>query len=318
MTSASLLVHRACGSPDIMECTSFNGQCWHCGAHMTRGMSVAKWQGAQFVGQNRVKFGAGTHICEACVWVMARASEVPGHPSQPGQTCGPNWRNFSVFYDDNGLVTASKGEKPAIRDWLTRSRLGMWFAAIGESGQKHVIPYAPINVSPTGGRLQFEEEIVQVSDWTLLHETCSFLTAGATKEEIESGAYGGAWQRCSTEVRRYERRWEHLRGGAWFRMIVWLSQRDETAVAARMESENATREARRSAHRDVERIDHRGDSRPSSAVLSQRSKPAKPLGSAQDSSARVRETVVRSARVVLADASKASARSPVCQLGLWD
>ena len=157
MDSAASLLHRACGSPVIAECGDLAPvPCWHCGGDTVRGRLVAEWAGASFTGQNRIRCPSSLHICEACVWVMARSSDVPGRPAAPGQQCGPNFRNFSHMLDARGYVNASKGEKPAIRAWLRGPKSGAWFAAIADSGQKHVVPYAPIN--PAGARESARED----------------------------------------------------------------------------------------------------------------------------------------------------------------
>ena len=105
-------------------------------------------------------------------------------------------------------------------------------AAIADSGKKHVIPWAPLNPAgcPAGqGRVMFEERLVMLGDWTLVDALSGLLTAGATKDEIERGAYGpGAWTRLgAAAIRDFERTWSGSRGGGWFALAVGLAQRDE-------------------------------------------------------------------------------------------
>ena len=97
------------------------------------------------------------------------------------------------------------------------------------------MPYAPINPPGARGRVQLEEDTIAVGDWAMHDELRDLLTAGATKDSVGSGAYTtGEWQRCTGEIRRFEARWgAAFRGGAWFRLVLWLAQRDEVAVAAR-------------------------------------------------------------------------------------
>lgn len=249
MRSAASIMHLACGSPVVAEATDIAvTACWHCGGETTRGVRVADWMGASFTGQNRIRAPQSEYVCEACIWVMSRASAVPGRPAQPGQACGPNFRNYSHMLDERGYVNASKGEKPAIREWLRAPKSGAWFAAIADSGQKHVVPYAPINTSPVGGRVQFEEDVCALprddSGWGIIDVTSDLLTAGATKESVTSGGYTpGEWQRCGPLIRTYEQRVASLRGSVWFRLVVWLAQRDEGAVATRMAAEAEARKA---------------------------------------------------------------------------
>lgn len=142
-----------------------------------------------------------------------------------------------------------KAEKPALLAWLRRPHPGRWFAAIADSGQKHVIPYAPIN--PVGSRgavaVMFEEREIRLPPYAWIHveATAGLLTAGATKDEVARGDYEpAAWGRCAEAIRAYERAWAVLRGGAWFDLALFLAQRDEAAVQERMAGETAARAAK--------------------------------------------------------------------------
>ncbi|MGL4807704.1 MAG: hypothetical protein ACRC4O_03070, partial [Giesbergeria sp.] len=205
--SASTILHAACGAPRVNDCAAVNAPgCWHCGASLTRGMMVDDWQGALFVGQNRVRGRQDwATICEPCVWVMSRSPGVV-----PGKPPTHNWRLYTVLVHNDEVWLGNKADKPAILAWL-RQRLsssGRWFAAIADSGQKHVVPYARINLG-AGGEVQFEEDTVRLTSSliTLVDRTASLLTAGATKESVGTGSYTpGEWQRCGVEaLRDYER-----------------------------------------------------------------------------------------------------------------
>lgn len=161
-------------------------------------------------------------------------------------------RNFSHLFDAGAVqpwVTASKGEKPVIRNFLQSQKRGAWFAAVADSGQKHVAPFAPVN--PTGSRggvILFEEAEIVVPGggapgWAIVDATAALLTAGATKEEVGRGDYGPrSWQLCGPQVRAYEAAWgARQRGSAWFSLALWLAQRDEAEVAERMEREKVER-----------------------------------------------------------------------------
>lgn len=257
--SASQLLWEHCGRPPSHKAAALPqgldgewSRCWVCaGETHGRGCPIAQWDGANFTGQTKVRLPRSQAICEPCLWVMARVSEVPGHGAREGQTCGPNWRNFSVLYAaGESLTIASKGDKPAIRAWLRRPHATPWFAAIADSGQKHVVPWCPINGAGSR-RVLFEESPVALpaddAGWRIVDDLTALLTAGATKEEIDGGAYASALTRCEPEVRAFERAYGHLRGGAWFSLCLWLAQRDEAAVAERMarESEARTEKKRR-------------------------------------------------------------------------
>ena len=287
--SAASILHDRCGRPRVEGCNDVAATvCWHCGGELSRGMLVAKWMGASFTGQNRIRAPQSSHVCEACIWVMSRSSEVPGHPAEPGQSCGPNFRNFSHFLDGHGYVNASKGDKPTIRAWLRGPKIGHWFAAIGESGQKHVVPYAPINLSSIGGRVQFEEDVVSLprdeDGWRVLDDLTALLTAGATKESVSSGDYNShEWQLCRDTIITFEASHARLRNSHWFRLIVWLAQRDEDAVQARLVAQKEAKDGkskRGRARSDAQR-DGAVDLGAARDVSRERGKPTETLGSDQ-------------------------------------
>jgi|GEM_PF-7060691 len=188
-------------------------------------------------------------------WIVLLLDEGEACPKCEGSGLNANggcFRNYCHLVEGDSYVTASKGEKPVILDFLRREKSGPWFAAIAESGQKHLLPWVPIN--PRGGvsgRVLFEEREIQLPAaqhprWDLIAETASLLTAGATKEEIGRGEYGsGAWQRCGDAVRAYEQRWSGERGGAWLDLCLWLAQRDEEVVQTRMAAEQVVREEKK-------------------------------------------------------------------------
>ena len=230
-----------------------DAHCWMCGgplgpSHAITGALVKSFNGASFTGQNRVRCLESEWVCEACVYFCSRTSPVPGRPPKPGKKFGGNYRNYTHLYDertDPSYCNASKGEKPAILDFLRRPHRGAWFAAIADSGQKHVLPWAPVN--PPGARrgtVLFDETVVQLpvangAGWTLVDRIIGLLTDGATKAEIETGDYTPrAWQLLGRErLQSFEEQWGGKRGSAWFGLALWLSQRDEQEVQRRMVAE---------------------------------------------------------------------------------
>lgn len=252
----SQLLWRACGSPPSPKASALPtdregdwSRCWVCaGETRGRGCAIADWDGANFTGQSRVRYPAGQAICEPCLWVMARSSEVPIEGNG-------NWRNYSVLYaTGEPLLIRSKGDKPSVLAWLRRPHKAPWFAAIAESGQKHVVPYVPLNGCGRA-RALFEERLVDLprdpAAWSLCDEMAALATAGASKEEIETGRYEGALTRCRDAVRAFEARHASKRGGGFFALCIFLAQRDEAAVAERMAQEAADRAARKAAEKEA-------------------------------------------------------------------
>lgn len=189
-------------------------------------------------------------VCEACVVVMA------GKP--------PNTeRMWSHLVDGDSHVRVNKGNKPTIREFLRGPKAATWFAAIADSGKKHLIPWAPLNVGTRRPLVNFEERIVELGDWSLVDELSELLTLGATKEELGCGDYGPrAWTLCGAEgLRAFEERWSGLRGGGWFDFAVWLAQRDEARVEERLAAEKAAKEAKKHADREAKRVTKKPDHR---------------------------------------------------------
>lgn len=257
MTPARLL-HALAGSPAMPDCARLDAPapCWICARETMRGALVSRWMGANYCDQARARCPSSRWICEACVWCCAW-NPPPRMPRGEGK--GLNLRLFSHLYcERNGeplYLAANKADKPWIRAWLATPKPAPWFCAIADSGQKHVLPWAPINLAPgVAGVVRFEERDVRIDASVLasIDATCALLTAGATKDEIEAGVYRPmTWTRLGAErIRVYER--EHAaraRGGGAFALVLWLAQRDEDAVAERLETERAAKVAAKEAER---------------------------------------------------------------------
>lgn len=279
MDSASQVLHRALGAPSHARCAALpaGARCWVCGGAAARGMARAGWSGADFVGQNRVRAWASASLCEPCVcateWATPMTMPVPGAAAvhaanadkraaakaaagkREGKARDLSWRLFSVLVDGGAVTVANKGQKPAILAWLRAPKRGAWFAAVADSGQKHVVPWAPVNPAglPAGrGAVLFEETRVALGDWALVDDATALLTAGASKEEIGAGEYRPeTWARCAAALAAFEARWGAARGGAWMGLALWLAQRDEAAVAERRAAEAAAKTEAKRAGREA-------------------------------------------------------------------
>jgi hypothetical protein len=174
---------------------------------------------------------------------------------------------FSHLYEEDwrqegqqapGYVNVTKGDKPLIRAFLERKHAGNWFAAVSDSGQKHVLPLTRWNFgngSPTGVVMFDETEVAIPEDISIIATACDLLTVGATKDELLTGDYRIATiERCSKQVRDFERDHKQWRGGPWLDLVVWLAQRDEEQVATRIEAEKtAKKEATENAKQRTKR-----------------------------------------------------------------
>ena len=255
MRSASQMLHAAIGAPTAEGCVDIEpSACWLCGGVAVRGIAAASFCSSHMTDQNQARAPDSNVVCEACCYVRARCSPVPGRPPKEGKLLGGNFRNYSHLFDAGASPryrNASKGEKPAILAFLRAPKRGDWFAAIADSGQLHVLPYAPMNAPGARGLVLFDQTIVRLPDvagWALVEELATLLTAGASKEEVARGEYRPmTWQRCEQVIREFEGHWSLRRHGSWFGLALWLAQRDEEAVQRRVsrEKEKATKLAGR-------------------------------------------------------------------------
>jgi len=211
--NAAEIVWRAVGSPAVPGCVSASGLCWMCAARLERGIPRQKWMGANFVGQNRVRAPAAAFVCEPCVFVCA---------GRPPDTL----RMYSHFWSEPaGWSKLTRADRAKMRERILAEYDGPWFAAIAESGKKHLLPWTPINFA--GARvIYFEERRVSMplDARELLDDLARLLAAGASKAEIGRGEYTPfSWRACHDEIRAFEARWSRARHGSWFDLALWLA-----------------------------------------------------------------------------------------------
>lgn len=243
--SATRLLWEAMGKPLIDGCSALciESRCYVCGDMTSYAQPVTSWMGGNYTDQTRIACPTSPVVCAACAMVTQRTFPVPGRPAKEGKSAGGNFRNYSHLYDsewdapafgDDGskgghYANASKGQKPLIREFLGADHAGTWFCSIADSGQKHVIHFAPVNGPGRAGMVIFEERIFWWDgDMSLLAAMIEMLTLGATKDELSSGAYRSTtWRTMRAAVDSFEQRYSGERGGDKFTLCVWLAQRDE-------------------------------------------------------------------------------------------
>jgi len=239
-SSASQLLWNRLGSPSPEGCGQIDPEpCWYCGAMAGHGMLWAKWQGATFTSQNKVRAPESMHICSGCVFVTR---------GKPPDTM----RMYSHLLEVGGeYLKLNKGDKPKMREFLRRQHLLPWIAAIADSGQKHVIPHAVVNQPGTRRPVvMFEEMLVTLPagepGWALVDQMTNLLTSGATKDDITRGEYSRfAYERCAEQIQSFEEAWAAKRASSWFTLAIWLAQRDEEAVQKRMAEEKSAAAAKK-------------------------------------------------------------------------
>jgi len=242
VTSPSRILYALAGSPP-QEGVETTGNCRVCALPLEgKGQPFHQWAGSSFTDQNKVKHAGGTHVCAPCIWCHAWTPP-PGSPAREGK--GHNLRMYSHLWHNGEYRYLNKADKPAILAFLRSPKTGPWFAAISDTGQKHLLPYTPLN--PAGCRnpaVRFEEQTVMVGSWMLVTDMTALLTAGVTKAEIAEANYTPrSWMAHEKALRDFEEGWPHVRGSGWFALCLWLAQRDEVEYQRRMDEQRTSRNA---------------------------------------------------------------------------
>lgn len=314
MNSASqLLWMTVLGEPAQADCLPVADVfgCWVCGSNWQgRGALVAKWMPGSFTSQNRVRLPKSQWVCEPCVHICSRLSPVLGRPPKEGKLQGGNYRNYSHAWwqkPDGSVeyINASKGEKPALLAWLRKPKQGTWWCAVADSGQKHVIPWAPVCRTAKSGSVLLDDALITLGSWQLVDDMAELLTVGATKDEITTGDYhAGSIMRCGADIEAFEKKWSGQRGGAFFGLAIWLAQRDEERVAARLAAEKEAKKNGRQKKSDGQAVGLFAHAVPTNAVM----QPDEALGAAGDSKSSSLEDECQPARVADHDVSQPADR----------
>jgi hypothetical protein len=251
----------ACGRPAVegIDALPPHSVCAACGYPATHGMPMRKWSGADSLVADKIRAGGSPYACRGCVWSCTWAAP-PGRTAKEGQSRGPAPSMYAHCLewtpDGPRYANASKGEKPVIRAWLSAAREHPWWIVVADMGKKQLIPWAEWSLaSRTSGSVVFlDDEPCTVGDLALIDAMMHLLTVGATKATLETGDYTpNEWARCTADLLAFERDHGHHRGSSWFRLALWLAQRDEEAVAARMEEEKTAREAKKAAEKEAQK-----------------------------------------------------------------
>jgi hypothetical protein len=200
-------------------------------------MAVDKWVKSGFTTGNRVRAPESTVVCEACVFVGSRISPVPGRPPAPGKKFGGNWRNYTHLGEVDGpsllnYANATKAEHKMVVAFLRRPKASPWFAAIAESGQKHVLPWTPLNGPGIAGVVGFDDVQVRLptraDGWIVVDDINALLELKLNRATVLSGRWTvDDYRKQGAEIERFEQRWRGLRGGDWFRLACHLAYRNK-------------------------------------------------------------------------------------------
>lgn len=232
--SATQIVYKICGAPQIDDMKTFEPfYCYLCaGGPQTIGSHVNDWK-STFSEKDRCK-GNSQIICVACNFIMARLSPVPGQEPKEGKTSGATFNNVSNWYCDGDYGNGTKGQKDRIRNFmlcLYEKQPSIWFLGIGESGQKHVLPFTPVNYGQNG-YFQFDDLTIKMpsrDEYQIVFDMIEMLNLGFSKTEVDKKEYaihklGNLYK----EVRKFEQKWGYLRNSPWWNAAIWLAQRSES------------------------------------------------------------------------------------------
>lgn len=229
----SILMWEHAGRPPLPGMKPVGGPCWLCGGAHGEGQPVKKAIPKTFIQAHEVARPESAHVCLPCIQALGkRKFAFPGRGKDDGGF-GPAPCNLSHGFDGGVYWTATKGEKPVIRDAITRAKVAPWFIAVADSGQKHVLPFSRMQMhSSVAGVVRFETADVCVPEEAAEHveRVTSILDMGATKAEVETGAWSPrAWRDIGADIIRPFEAWARpLRGGGWWSLLIWICQRSET------------------------------------------------------------------------------------------
>lgn len=238
-TSATQLLWEAAGRPPAPKGAVIEGAaetpCYLCGAPALQPVPLVPGLAPTFGDHDRCQAPWSPVVCSACAWATA---------GRPPATL----RLWSVAYRSDAAAPPSAdgaplqhpavwcGNKadlsPALRLLLDPPETGTWFVALADSGQIHVVPFAPVNI---GGartwavlweRLRVDGDASKMRHLLWLAER--LYLAGFSKEEILSGE-----PKLGKVLLRHQRLWREVgallqrwRGGALLQLAVWLMRRE--------------------------------------------------------------------------------------------
>lgn len=203
--TAPVMVWELAGRPHrpTLGVTETAGVCAMCARTVSASAPARKWlEGKSFTDPAHLR-ARSDRVCEACAWactgkgmdqirmwtLVARTDRVLP-PSNPK----------AVFAADH-LHFTSRADMRAVAATLASPPDGPWVVAVAESGQKHVLPYSPLNQGSSRWRIRMDALDVDATPGefrTVLAHTAALRSAGFTAPEIEHLA--PAYSRLTAET----------------------------------------------------------------------------------------------------------------------
>lgn len=190
--SAAVMVWELAGRPHrpTLGVTATGGVCAMCGRRVEESAPAKKWlEGKSFTDPSHLR-ARSDRVCEACAWavtgkgmdqirmwtVLARTDRVL-----------PASNTKAAFAADHVHFT-SRADMRAVAATLARPPEGPWLVAVAESGQKHVLPYTPVNSGTGRWRIRMDALNVDAAPAefrTAFAHTVALRAAGHSAGEIE-------------------------------------------------------------------------------------------------------------------------------------
>lgn len=189
MGTAVSMAWDAAGRPEHPKSVDVSGTCLVCGVDAARTLRAADGIGKNFDLINASRPDS-TRVCVPCAWALAGKPPktfrmwsvvvTEAHmlaPSLPG-----------VPYPSDGhLHLCNRRDMSQITRILARPPGGAWAVCVAQSGQKHILPYTPVNHGDTAWTVRFEATNVTSTPGafsTLLGAVASLRVAGHHTQTI--------------------------------------------------------------------------------------------------------------------------------------
>ncbi|MDU1580841.1 hypothetical protein [uncultured Cutibacterium sp.] len=178
MTDATRLVHRLAGSPDIAAQSTAKrlenvaGVCAICGREEAVTADFDRALGKNFTDRSLLQAGT-SRVCTACLWCCSGKPPLTLRMwtvvADGGTECFSSPKAF--LRDTPGLHLVNRGCPAPLVDLLSDPPDRPWAVSVAVSGQKHVLPYTPVNRGRRWTVRMEDTDVAATSDeWTTVHQ----------------------------------------------------------------------------------------------------------------------------------------------------
>lgn len=192
MTAPQLMFRDAGASPH--DLADILGECSLCGATEVLTALAKKALKTGFSEYSLAAAPWSDRVCAACMWTL---SGVPPHTYRMWSTVFREDRSRAASHPEKAppvgahtTLTNRGNTRPIIDALLDPPKLGPWFVAVAESGQKHILVHTPVNGPGERYSVRFEAVTITTSR-DLFAETWTAVTnlrrSGFSASDIKEG-----------------------------------------------------------------------------------------------------------------------------------